>query len=312
MASRPFAYNPNNESIPGTEKYGSLSIGFPESNFEDIPLKFWNGPEEVAGSIVVAFADPDGIRMGGDDTTSYVGFKSFSSPELFQQYVETIAGFTFANPADANSWVLATNKPTGTQADPFTSMEHTWTVKTSGYYHFNINGNTFSTYVLANNGWVLIASGSGSTNEASYPRTTGLTLQSDKILNAAIYNDTSISAVRIQATSGSYPLDTISTNATVLSNLRNDRSLQQDTNYDGTAWSPTTRMARTCEGNTDNLASSIYHACGLTENLHWIPGGGLEKVRHGSSEEQDLNLWVRTQQPNNATVLPGIWTNYSA
>ena len=312
MASRPFAYNANNTSVSGTEKYGSLSVGYPVGNFEDIPLKFWNGPEEIDNGIIVAFADPEGIRMGGDDTPARIGFKSFPSAELFQQYVEAIAGATFSNPTEANAWLLATNKPAGTQAYPFTLMEHAWAVKTSGYYHFNINGNTFSTYVLANDGWVLIASGSGSTNEESYPRTTSLTLQSDKILNAAIYNDTSIGAVRIQATSGSYPLDTISTNATVLSNLRNDRSLQQDTNYNGTAWSPTTRMVRTCDGNTDNLASSIYHACGLTENLHWIPGGGLEKVRHGSSEEQDLNLWVRTQQPNNTTTLPGIWTNYSA
>ena len=116
---------------------------------------------------------------------------------------------------------LCNKAQSGTASDPFTALGQAWNVPASGTYYFNIGATTFSTYVESGNGWVLVASGSLATDEATYPVTTNLTLQSDKILPAAVYTSALVTAVRINATAGpDLPLDVQSTNSGVLSNLK--------------------------------------------------------------------------------------------
>ncbi|HSP83769.1 MAG TPA: HYR domain-containing protein, partial [Gillisia sp.] len=81
---------------------------------------------------------------------------------------------------------------TGTESDPFTTLERANTVA-NGSYFFNINGNSFSTEI--ENGWILIASSSKTTSLPELQTTSGLTLQSNMILAPSVYADGSISAI---------------------------------------------------------------------------------------------------------------------
>ena len=73
----------------------------------------------------------------------------------------------------------------GTVSDPYTALGQAWNVPASGTYYVSIGATTFSTDVESGNGWILVASGSGATDESAYPVTTTLSLQSDRILPAA-------------------------------------------------------------------------------------------------------------------------------
>lgn len=199
----------------------------------------------------------------------------------------------------------------GTSGDPYTSLGQAWFVSSDGIYHFNIGGTTFSTYVEAGNGWILVASGSSATTESSYPATTTLTLQSDRILPVSIYTSTSVTDVRMNATSGSnLPFDVQSSNATVLTNLQNDRTLSVGTNNTDWSGSGTARLTRSCASRNNSLSTHIYHACGETGNLHWQVGQNTnhERVAHSSAAKNDLNLWIRTA----SVPLPIVLLNFSA
>jgi hypothetical protein len=176
-------------------------------------------------------------------------------------------------------------------------------VPSSGIYYFNIGGTAFSTYVEAGNGWVLIASGSASTTEGAYTRTTSLTLQSDKILPASVYASSDIKKVRINATAGpNIPFDVETGDAQTLANLMSDATLSL--NSDGSAWTGTgTSHMNKLYGCTslDSLSIRIYHGCNNGNGLHWLMPGDIEKVSYSSGTENDLNLWVRA---NAAAFLP--------
>ena len=64
--ARPFAFNPGG-NIDGTLQIGDLTIGTPTAGFTAYPsIKFWNGPEEYPGAIIVCYPDPEGGHMGAD------------------------------------------------------------------------------------------------------------------------------------------------------------------------------------------------------------------------------------------------------
>ena len=184
----------------------------------------------------------------------------------------------------------------GTLSDPYTALGQAWNAPTSGTYYFSIGATTFSTYVESGSGWILVASGSGATDESVYPVTTTLSLQSDQILPAAVYTSTLVTAVRMNASAGpDLPLDVQSTEAVVLSNLQNDNTLSANSNY--TAWSGTgtTFLSRNCNSVVGSLSGRIYHACGNFSGFHWIvfDGATYERVNITGTGKNDLNLWIR-------------------
>ena len=96
--ARPFAYNPDGNII-GTQQIGNLTIGTPIAGFAAYPsIKFWNGPEEYEGAIIVCHPDPEGGHTGADGTTAYIGFKMFTNEVAFQTWTESVLGIT---PTDA-------------------------------------------------------------------------------------------------------------------------------------------------------------------------------------------------------------------
>jgi hypothetical protein len=199
----------------------------------------------------------------------------------------------------------------GTLSDPYTALGQAWHVPASGTYYFSIGATTFSTYVESGSGWILAASGSGATDESAYPVTTTLSLQSDEILPAAVYTSALVTAVRMNASAGpDLPLDVQSTDAVVLSNLQNDRTLSDNSN--STAWSGTgtTFLSRSCNSVVGSLSSRIYHACGNFNGFHWIvfDGATYERVKLSGTGKNDLNLWIRAD----LVALPVTLINFRA
>lgn len=191
---------------------------------------------------------------------------------------------------------LITQGENGTSGDPFTAIGQAWHVPASGIYHFRIAGTNFSTYVEAGNGWVMIASGNAATTEASYAIVSNLTLQSDKILPSSIYTSPIITAVRINATSGpTTPFDVQSSNATILTNLRNNRTLSVGSTAAMWTGTGTARLSLSCGTSNTTLNLGIYHSGCMATNLHWAvsQNTAFEKVDHNSATKNNLNLWVR-------------------
>jgi hypothetical protein len=103
MNVRPFAYNPDG-NILGTQQVGSLSIGTPTAGFTAYPsIKFWNGPTEYPGAIIVCYPDLEGGHTGADGATAYIGFKMFTNPVAFMIFVEQELGTTPTDPEHAKA-----------------------------------------------------------------------------------------------------------------------------------------------------------------------------------------------------------------
>ena len=57
--SRPFAYNPGSQ-IPGTQKFGNLTVGSHDLTPDQSGVQWWNGPDEDLG-YVIAQTNVDGF-----------------------------------------------------------------------------------------------------------------------------------------------------------------------------------------------------------------------------------------------------------
>ncbi len=190
----------------------------------------------------------------------------------------------------------------GTEEDPFTALGQAWHVPTSGIYHFDIEDVSFSTYVEASDGWVLMASGNSTTDESFYSTTTSLTLQSDEMLPTSIYTSALVTAVRMNATAGpNMPFDVQSSATGVLANLKNNTTLSAGTNYGDWTGDGTGFLQRACPGNSKPLSTHIYHACGYGTNMHWQVGQFTDHERTSLGDpKNNLNLWIRAD----AVALP--------
>ena len=215
-------------------------------------------------------------------------------------------------PAYLKTLAFPSTNPDGSEQNPFTSLLLAKNIVSNGYYWFAINNNNmnlkFQTYVdnTNNNGWILLASGSASTNEFSYPETLNLTLQSDLILNRnVVIGNTDISSIRINGADPSPDSIDVSTqNAFILNNLRNFVSLSENGNGNipnGT-WSGTNSNKMNISFPTGSGPLDIirYHASGNGLGLHWgttdrpvpPPLGTLEKLIFFTTTKADLNLWI--------------------
>lgn len=197
----------------------------------------------------------------------------------------------------------------GSSGDPFTQLGHAWYVPSSGIYYFSIGGTDFSTWVEVGNGWILVASGSGSTTESAYTITPDLTLHSDAILPAAAYASALIDAVRMNATTGpSAGFEVESTDSNVLSNLRSNVTLSF--NNESASWTGTVtdvnRVVPTCGSADGPLDERIYHAGCIGDGLHWLMLDNYENVDYSSQPvRDDINLWMRASA---VSPLPVGWS----
>ncbi len=201
-----------------------------------------------------------------------------------------------------------TGSGSGTAADPFTSMSAAYFVD-DGVYYFNIDGETFSSYVdntTNGGGWILVASGDGSQSGA-YTENRNMTKRSNSVLPPAVVSKLSArKEVRIQAETGENAglLDIVSSDTNVLERFdayeafgrRNDEDMTQQWTGIGVSYLSAGCNTQAGSGNATNyeFTHNIIHACDNPNGTHWLPGGQLEKVDHSQTNGTGLNLWVRS------------------
>ena len=107
MATRTFSYTPNESgTISGTDRVGDITIGDPSLGYASFPgIKFWNGPEEVEGKIILAMADaePKHTGAGALNEPSHIGFEEFEDADEFKEWLEKKLGQAFETPEAANT-----------------------------------------------------------------------------------------------------------------------------------------------------------------------------------------------------------------
>jgi hypothetical protein len=107
MATRTFSYTPNESgTISGTTRVGDITIGDPSLGYASFPgIKFWNGPEEVEGKIILAMADaePKHTGAGALNEPSHIGFEEFEDADEFKEWLEKTLGQAFETPEAANT-----------------------------------------------------------------------------------------------------------------------------------------------------------------------------------------------------------------
>ncbi len=189
---------------------------------------------------------------------------------------------------------------TGGSGDPFTSLDQAAAAKTAGTYYFNLGGTSFNTHVDAN-GYVMIAIdfGNGSGN---LPQGTSLTTSSRGIFNTTVLAAlTGIQEVRIS--SGSATMDVVTTNATIIARIQSNSTLSKGVadNAINDYWTGTNSAALTVNAGCTTpagttLNANIFHPCGATAGMHWIPVNGTQRLTSASGEVADaeyFQLWVK-------------------
>ncbi len=187
---------------------------------------------------------------------------------------------------------------------PFTSLGQARNVTSAGVYFFDLNGDTFSTYVDAN-GYVQVAIDFGN-GAGNLPQGTVLTNSTRGILTtAALAELTDANEARISHSEGNF--DVTTTNATILSRIRSNTTLHKGIADNGinNDWTGTEATAITVDasGTTaagNSLHQNIVHVNGNSAGFHWIPtGGGAQAIRYAGAfageiaDNESFTLWVR-------------------
>lgn len=182
------------------------------------------------------------------------------------------------------------------------------------YYFFDLNGQTFRTYV-DKNGFVMVASAAGSA-ATSLTSSTNLTFQSDGILPSASFAQMDVDEIRINApTSKLGDFDVVTQNATNITRLKsfqplkNNWDLFSQANYTPSPWFGThdNRMNGATASDDSKyttmlLSHNVIGHADVASNLHWQmarTGGPYMTVRFDTTSPRDpMNLWVRSAAGN--------------
>jgi hypothetical protein len=108
VATRPFAYNPSQTPIDGTEQLGDLAIGQINQDYSINPggVDFWMGPEENLG-YVITIPVPSGDQPTPVGTLSFVGFfrSEFLTENSFLELTNNQFNQNFIDGNSAVTWL---------------------------------------------------------------------------------------------------------------------------------------------------------------------------------------------------------------
>ena len=193
---------------------------------------------------------------------------------------------------------------TGSSSFPFTALGQARSVTGSGIYYFNLSGTTFSTYVK--NGWVLIASDSGSATGV-LPKTTSLSNAQRGILKSGILATlTSTNLLKVSTSDGN--VNDSTTSIALISRMVHDSSLNLGKNdiSINSGWVGSGVYASAVKGAGAgatsvslgaHLDSCIFWPDGDGGGFHWISNGGYHTENWSTTGEAPntvaFNLWVQ-------------------
>lgn len=200
--------------------------------------------------------------------------------------------------------VLAMDGLTATTA--FTSIGQASSVTTAGTYFFDLNGQTFSTYVNAS-GDVQIAIDFGN-GSGDLPAGSSLTTNTRGILTPAILAElTNLTEIRITSSSGNVNVTT--SNATLLTRVVNSKVLHGGSSdntfnddWTGAGSTPFTVNASCNNSANHDLDRSIFHGCGNINAFHWLPRSTRQREIWTNGEVTNatfFQLFVKGEEPAN-------------
>lgn len=208
---------------------------------------------------------------------------------------------------------------TGSSGNPFTSLGQAGNVTGSGIYYFNLSGTTFSSYV--ENGWVLIASDSGSSASGALPKTTSLSTAQRGILSPSVLaNFTSATALKVSTSDGNVNDSTSSSG--LINRMIHDSSLNlglADVSLNS-SWVGSGIYAACVKGATANatsvtrgahLDSCLFWPDGDVNGFHWIPYASAQREDYSATGEEPntvaFDLWVESS----IVTLPVIFSSFN-
>ena len=110
--TRPFAYNPTQDPISGTEPYGTLVVGTEDLDYSKNPggLKWWMGPDEELGYIIggVVSGGTQPSPVGDVGTVRFWRTSGLNSAQ-FVSIANKITGQNFTSANEAKTWLDANN-----------------------------------------------------------------------------------------------------------------------------------------------------------------------------------------------------------
>jgi len=113
--SRPFAYNPGSQ-IPGTQKFGNLTVGSHDLTPDQSGVQWWNGPDEDLG-YVIAQTNVDGFGNPLQPTQipnvyGSVGFfrTDGKNTTAFINLTNAVSGQNFTTATQCKTWLESNNR----------------------------------------------------------------------------------------------------------------------------------------------------------------------------------------------------------
>lgn len=110
--TRPFAYNPTQSPITGTEPYGTLVVGIEDLDYSQNPggLKWWMGPDEELGYIIggVVSGGTQPSPVGDVGTVRFWRTAGLNSAQ-FVSIANQITGQNFTSANEAKTWLDSNN-----------------------------------------------------------------------------------------------------------------------------------------------------------------------------------------------------------
>jgi uncharacterized delta-60 repeat protein len=110
--TRPFAYNPTQNPISGTEPYGTLVVGLEDLDYSQNPggLKWWMGPDEELGYIIggVVSGGTQPSPVGDVGTVRFWRTAGLNSAQ-FVSIANQITGQNFTSANEAKTWLDSNN-----------------------------------------------------------------------------------------------------------------------------------------------------------------------------------------------------------
>lgn len=112
---RPFAYNPGSQ-IPGTQKFGNLTVGSHDLTPDQSGVQWWNGPDEDLG-YVIAETNVDGLGNPLQPTQipnvyGSVGFfrTDGKNTTAFINLTNAVSGQNFTTATQCKTWLESNNR----------------------------------------------------------------------------------------------------------------------------------------------------------------------------------------------------------
>ncbi|WP_039991610.1 hypothetical protein, partial [Vibrio azureus] len=275
-------------------------LGYYDSSAHEIHINMGNGATSSSGGSL-NYLEMVQVKYQIQINSDVTDLQTFEN-SLNLHYSDSVSGHDYPTITKTMNLVVRDDPvmPDGYTGDgsinsPFAHPEYANTITQAGTYYFYQNGTVFSSYV-DENGWILIASGESKASGA-YTQVTDIALQTNTVLTQDIASGLRVNEFRMNAGADeNTPFDWETQDPVYVKRLQAYQTMGAyftDGEGRGSEWTGTGgSIIGTCDAPIVSLHERIWHSCGITTNLHWMPN----LKQNGFNSEHNLssnNLWGR-------------------